>query len=80
MGLALAGIGLVVGLVGAIWLIVAAFKESLIWGLLVLLVNPAGLIFALTNWEKGGKPFLLNVAGVVMMFAGIALSAPPPPA
>lgn len=79
MGTVLSLIGLVVAFIGGIWLIVAAFQESVVWGLLTLFIGPAGLIFAIMHWDKGGKPLMLNIGGLVLLFAGAALSAPPPP-
>jgi hypothetical protein len=79
MGTVLALIGLVVAFIGGIWLIVAAFQESVVWGLLTLFISPAGLIFAIMHWERGGKPLMLQVGGLVVMILGSLLSAPPPP-
>lgn len=79
MGTVLTILGLVVALIGGIWLLVAAFQESVVWGLLTLLIGPAGIVFAIMHWDKAGKPLMLNIGGLVLMFAGAALSAPPPP-
>ena len=78
MGTVLMMLGLLAAFIGGIWLIVVAFQESVVWGLLTLFVGPAGIVFAIMHWERAGKPFLLQIGGLLVMFAGVALSAPPP--
>jgi len=60
-----------------VWLVVVAFKESALWGVLVLLFSPiTAIIFAIKNWDEAKKPFLVYVGSgaaslaiVFMMFA-----------
>jgi len=66
LGMGLAVIGLIVGLVGSIWTIVIAFQENLGWGLGCLFVPCIQLVFVFTHWEKTKKPFLINVVGVLI--------------
>lgn len=74
MGTMLAIIGLIVALVGGIWLLVEAFRESILWGLGALFIPFVGLIFAILHWDKGGKPLLIGIVGNVIMFAGRAMA------
>jgi hypothetical protein len=67
-------IGFVLVLSGGIWLTLIMFTESILWGLLSLLLPIVGTIFVFTNWEQGKAPFLTQMAGVAMLFAGWALS------
>lgn len=53
-------------LVGTLLLVVAAFSESLFWGVLCLLVPGATLAFAVMHWERarsGAVVWLVGVAG-----------------
>jgi hypothetical protein len=59
-------LGLVVALVGGIWLLVVTFKKSVWWGLGSLFIPLVGLIFVIMNWELTKKPFLIYLAGVVV--------------
>jgi len=60
-----------------VWLLVVAFKESALWGVLVLLFSPiTAIIFAVKYWNEAKKPFLVYVGSgaaslaiVFMMFA-----------
>lgn len=66
--------GALIALVGGVKILVAAFKESLLWGLGSLIVPLVALIFVVTHWDEGKSGFLWSVAGLVLMFAGSALT------
>jgi hypothetical protein len=70
LGLALLGLGIVVYLVGAIWLAVAAFRVRLMWGFLVLLVPFAFIAFLVHYWNEGKRPFFVGLGGLAT--AGLA--------
>ena len=60
IGMILQVVGVVIGLVGGIWLLVVAFQESIGWGIGCLLCGLVGIIFAIQHWEKAKKPFLIE--------------------
>ena len=68
--IALYWIGVVLALVGFIWLVVVAFKKSVWWGLGTLIVPFVGLIFAIMNWQTAKTPFLVYLGGVVLCVIG----------
>ncbi len=70
VGMILMAVGGIVMLVGSIWFLVVAFQESLLWGLGSILVPFVSLIFLIMHWDKAGKPFLIQLAGVVPMIVG----------
>ena len=60
-----------------VWLVVVAFKNSAMWGVLVLLLSPiTAIVFAIKYWEESKKPFLIymgsTVASVVIFFMFLA--------
>ena len=59
-------VGMIMSLVGGIWLLVVAFKESIWWGLGSLLIGPVALVFAIVHWQVAKKPFLISLAGGVL--------------
>ncbi|MFO7602330.1 MAG: hypothetical protein R6X06_00780 [Gammaproteobacteria bacterium] len=69
-----------VALAAFIWLVIVAFRESLVWGLLVLLVLPFGVLplaaiaFALYHWDVAKKPFLAFILAYIS-FVAISLNA-----
>jgi hypothetical protein len=73
MLLVVGGYGAII--VGGIWLLVKAFTESIVWGLLCLFIPIAGLIFVITHWEDAKSPFLLQVAGIVLVVVAVVLGA-----
>jgi hypothetical protein len=64
--LALLYIGAVLVFVGAIWLLVVAFKTHILWGLGCLLIYPVCLVFVVLHWKVASKPFLVQVAGCAL--------------
>jgi len=75
IGMLLMVVGYIISLVGGIWLLVKAFQESVLWGLGCLFVPFVSLIFVIMHWPKAGKPFLISLGGMVLVFIGIALGA-----
>ena len=68
-------IGLVIMLIGGLWILIEAFKESVLWGLGCLFFSPlVSLIFVILHWDKAGKPFLLQIVGLVLFALGGGLS------
>lgn len=63
-------------LIGTIVLIVGGFQQSIGWGLAVLFLPLAGLIFLFVHWEKGKNGFLLMVTGVIFYVAGYVAMPP----
>jgi hypothetical protein len=70
IGMILQVVGVVIGLVGGIWLLVVAFQESIGWGIGCLLCGLVGIIFAIQHWEKAKKPFLIEIGGAVLASIG----------
>jgi hypothetical protein len=62
--------------VGEIWLLVIAFTESILWGVLVLVIPGVSLIFLIVKFPKGMKPVLLMLLSLVMAFTGIGKPGP----
>ena len=63
-------VGLILATVGAIWILVNAFKESILWGILSIIIPFVLLIFALMNLETCKKPLGIWLAGVVLYVIG----------
>lgn len=72
----LAMVGLVVMLIGYVWLVITAFKVGgVLWGLLNIILQPiTGLIFCLVK-KAGWQPFIVMVIGLVLYgwFGGLAM-------
>ncbi len=59
-------------IVGVLGLYVAAFRESVGWGVLCLFVPFAMLFFVVRHWEKAKLPFLLSISIPVFGIASAA--------
>lgn len=63
----------VISLAGYLWLSMVAFKRSIPWGLLVLLLSPiTAIVFALMHWFESRKPFVVYISSF-LLFAGSAV-------
>lgn len=55
-------------MVGHIWLVVIAFKKSIVWGLVTLLTGFWGsLVFICLNWQMTKKQFFIYLIGFSMI-------------
>jgi hypothetical protein len=59
--------------VGAVWFLVAAFMESILWGLGCMFIPFVGLFFLILHWNRAAKPFLLQLAGAGCFLAAILI-------
>jgi hypothetical protein len=73
LGMILFGIGLILALIGGLWIVVIAFKESVIWGLGSLLIPLVALIFVAQHWAAAKKPFIVEVVGIGLIILAQAL-------
>jgi hypothetical protein len=71
--LVLVGIGWLIAAVGGIWMMVNAFKTSLLWGLAYLFIPFASLIWMIKYWADAKKPFLVSLAGCAVVFLGMGV-------
>lgn len=63
--------GLLLAAFGGIWLLVVAFRESVLWGLGVVFIPFVSVIFAIIHWDDAKWPFLINLAGTILFFVGV---------
>lgn len=71
-GIIFLSIGFFAMLVGGVMLLVAAFKEDILWGLGVMLVPFANIVFLVKFWSAAKKGFLIQSVGCGMLLAGMA--------
>ena len=70
--LVIAGIFLQIFGVVSLW--IAAFRQSILWGLLVVFIPPLMVVFAFYHWRTARSPVLrlLSGAGLFMLGASLA--------
>lgn len=61
--------GLVVTAIGFAWLVIAAFRQRVLWGIGTLVFPPLGFLFLLLHWTRAHRPFLVAFAGWVTVGA-----------
>jgi hypothetical protein len=66
-------LGLLVAVVGNIWLIVAAFRVSVVWALCVIFVPFALFVFVARHWKTAKWAFLCGLLGPLLVATSAAL-------
>lgn len=54
-------------LAGSVLLVMAAFRESVLWGLGVLLVPFVGLVFVFVHWDASKRPIVIQTVGAALL-------------
>ncbi|HOY21876.1 MAG TPA: hypothetical protein PK002_01920 [Cellvibrio sp.] len=68
-------LGLAMLVIGGLWLIIEAFKTSILWGLGCLIITPVSLVFIFVHWDKAKSPFILQLVGLALIIANAFLEA-----
>jgi hypothetical protein len=62
--------GLILLLVGGVFLLLHGFKESILWGLGMLLLPFVSLVFLILHWDKAKNSFFLQLYGLGFLIVG----------
>ena len=77
LGTTLFYLGMLGSIIGGIWFLLEAFSENILWGLGCLFLPFVSLFFLIIHWNKAGKPFLLQMASIAPIVAGVYLGFSP---
>ncbi|MEH6672710.1 hypothetical protein [Halopseudomonas sp.] len=69
--LAYVGIGII--FIGGLGFLIAAFKESILWGIGCILLSPVSIVFLVLHWEEAKNPFLLQLVGIGLLLVSTVL-------
>jgi Leucine Rich repeat len=75
LGISLLAVGLVLAAVGAVWLLVLAFRESYGWGFGLLVFPPLGLVYLFRSPRRTVVPIVLMILASLFLAAPFALNA-----
>ncbi len=64
-------IGGIVAVVGGIWILITAFRESTSQGLLCMFVPFYVVYYAIKRWSDAKKPLVLGLVGLVLFLGGL---------
>jgi hypothetical protein len=70
----LISLGFVIFIIGGFWFLIAAFRESVLWGLACLFIPIVPLFFLIVHWPEAKRPFFLQLLAFVMIIAGFFLN------
>ena len=77
VGFVLLIIGMIIAFIYSIRLIIIAFQESVLWGLLYLFFPFANLYFLITRWAECRGPFLKGLLSIPFILVGAILVSSP---
>ena len=75
-GVVLVLLGGFIALLAQLWVLIAAFKKDIVWGLVVLLLPFVSLIFIVVHFGEMKWPVLMYVIGLVMAMSGVGIIRP----
>lgn len=75
IGIILFIIGVIISFIYGIKLIIIAFQESILWGLLYLFLPFANLYFIITRWEKCGDSVFKILMSIPFLLIGAMLGS-----
>lgn len=70
--------GIFTCVVASLWFLALAFRQSALWGLGCLIIPFFGLVFLIMHWDKGRRPFFVNVAGLALVMIGATMMGTTP--
>jgi uncharacterized membrane protein len=68
-------IGIIISVIGAIGFLVAAFRESILWGLGCLFISPVSLVFLILHWSEAKNPFFLQLVGIALIILAASMGS-----
>jgi hypothetical protein len=69
--------GICLAALSAIWFVAVAFRRHVAWGLAVLFVPFANLIFLCYKWRIAKRPFFCGCLGCILCVAGVLMNPDP---
>lgn len=67
------GLGWLITIIGGIMFLIAAFRESVWWGLAVLFLPIANFVFLINHWDEAKKAFFVQLGGVGLCIAAFMI-------
>lgn len=68
-------IGVILSVIGGVMILIAAFRESVLWGIASLLVPLVALIFVFTHWQETKNGFFYSIVGAALIVAASLMSS-----
>ena len=63
-------VGVVCALIGWVWLMIAGFSSSVLWGVGIFFFGPLGLVFGFFSWPEYKVPMFLYGGGIILWVLG----------
>ena len=74
MGIVIILLGAVIAIIGGFLFLVAAFRESIWWGLACLFLPVVPLFFLIVHWPAAKKSFFIQLVGFALIVIGVIIS------
>ncbi len=67
LALSVIGLSVLVAIIGNIWLIIAAFRVDVMWGMACFFIPLAQLVFLYKHTDRAIVPFMLSVFSLILL-------------
>lgn len=74
MGALIIFLGLAIFVLGGLLFLIAAFRESIWWGLACMFLPIVSVFFLIVHWPKAKQPLFLQLVGFAMVVVGAIIS------
>jgi hypothetical protein len=74
VGVLIIFLGIIIAAFGGLMFLVAAFRESIWWGLACLFLPFVSFFFLVVHWSVAKRPFFLQLFGLVVIIVGAFIS------
>ena len=66
-------LGIFIFIVGGFWFLVAAFRESVLWGLACLFIPIVQFFYLMAHWPEAKRAFFLQLLAFAMIIVGLII-------
>ncbi|SDU14069.1 hypothetical protein SAMN05216210_2008 [Halopseudomonas salegens] len=60
-------LGVGIAIIGALGFLIAAFQQSIWWGLGCFFLSPISFVFLVIHWSEAKNPFFLQLIGLAII-------------
>ncbi len=73
IGMLLMVVGYLAAFICGLWMLIIAFQEGALQGILYMFVPFYSLYYVISRWEKCKQPFLYSLAGLAVAIIGLVM-------
>lgn len=63
-------VGIIAILIGGVWFLIEEFRSGILWLLACIFIPFVSLLWLVTHWEEGKRPFVISTLGAICCIIG----------